>query len=559
MGMMNSVTDCYRRMEGYIGPERKNVRLCILLSLGATILLYTVPYMGGVLLDRIVDPDISVDLSWALDVCTLILLMVTLWYVAAMHSKSIMVKIALKTSRKMREDMNQKMLRVPVSYMDQMPSGDLSSRFTSDLPMVSALISTDFVGFIVYLTVIAAILVMMFITSPILALVYVLMIPVMLYSSRRLTMESEEDFTLQKEKVADLNSRMSDIIRTHDSIRMENLEEEVLEGFNSSNRDFTKAFISSQIRSGMISPVISIAVNLGYFMTVVVGAVLMVNGMLQVGMFLAFMIYVRNVNSPLLLSSTAHNKMRDEIISLTRVLEVIEAPEEEVGDRQDVEISKGEIIIEDLSFSYIAGKEVLHSVSLNIEPGQITAIVGPTGSGKTTIANLLMGFYKPDSGCLRIDGHDVNTISRRSFSNNVAAVLQDPWVFEGTIRENIVYNREGLTDEQILEVARLTGLDDYVRRLPAGYDTIIGSERKRIPLPQKRMLALTRAFIGNPKIFILDEAVAGLDPITGQRVIQGLKDKVQDCTVIIISHNQALIDQADHIVRLKGGRVVSDT
>jgi len=557
MGMIETAWKTNEKVEAYLGDDKKVLRRCIILSLIATIVLYVIPYIGGSYLDNLISSTGPINLSDALDVSTLILLMIAIWYMTAMESKSRMTKIALKVSRRMREDMNRKMMKVPVSYLDEMSSGDLSSRFTIDLQQVAELVSEDIVGFMVHITMIIAILMMMAITSPILAVLYFMLIPVILLASKHLTKQSENDFAVQKKKVSELNSGMSDIVRSHDSIRMENLEDEVLDRFRESNRDFTQAFVSSQVNSGMIAPIASVVSNSGYFMTVVVGAILMYNGLLQVGMFLTFMIYVRVVNGPLMMSAKTYNKMRDESISLSRVMEVIESPEESFAVSEDARITKGEIRVENVSFSYEEGQEILHDVSFVLEPGTITAVVGPTASGKTTIANLMMGFYKPDSGSIKIDGHDVSSIPRQAFGDTVGIVLQDPWVFEGTIRENIMYNRD-ISEEYMLEISRITGLDDFVRNLANGYDTVIGSNRGRLPLAQRRMVALARALAGNPKIMILDEAVAGLDPITGQRIIRRLTEQVADCTVMVISHNQALIDQADRIIRLENGHIVSD-
>ncbi len=222
---------------------------------------------------------------------------------------------------------------------------------------------------------------------------------------------------------------------------------------------------------------------------------------------------------------------------------------------EDVPVS-GSVRFENVSFSYHEGKEILHDVTFEARPGEVTALVGRTGSGKTTVANLLMGFYRPDSGSITIGGVDIRDIPRKSYSTNIAAVLQDPWVFDGTIRENIVYNRKDISEERLAWVAKITGLDDYVSRLPNGYDTVIGNDIKRLPLAQRRMLAMCRAFIGGPKILILDEAVAGLDPISGSSVIEDIFKIIEGRTVIIITHNQALMDQADRVVRLDKGCVV---
>jgi len=305
--------------------------------------------------------------------------------------------------------------------------------------------------------------------------------------------------------------------------------------------------------------VVSIMASIGYLVTVIAGVLLIYGGSMPVGMFLSFLIYVRLVNSPLLMTVTVFDGMREEIISLERILDVLEEPDEEVPSEDDgFVIGEGRVSFRDVSFSYAEGREIIHSVSFDIEPGKITALVGPTASGKTTLANLMMGFYSDYTGSIEIDGREIRTIPRKDLSHRLVAVLQNPWTFEGTIRENVLYNMEGVSEETFLDVCRLTGLDDYVGRLTDGYETRIGNEMNRLPLAQRRMLAISRAIISDPKILILDEAVAGLDPITGQTIFDRLKDRVDGRTVLIISHNLALIDQADTVIRIDEGRIVNE-
>jgi ATP-binding cassette subfamily B protein len=560
MGVIAYGRNALSRLEEYIGADKVSMRKCAVLSLTATFFLYIIPYICGQVLDWMIsstEGEGQIDLGTILDVCTLVFLLVVVWYVMTSHSKQIMSKISLATTKRMRVEMHSKIMRVPISYIDEMPAGDLSSRFTSDLTAVSKLISTDYTGFVVHITMVIAVLVLMMFTSPILGLIYLIMLPLTITIGRWLTDESEEDFAKQKEAVSELNSQMSDLITAQKTIKIENLDESVLAKFGQSNDEFTKAFIRSQTRSGMISPLASIMSNSGYLIAVVLGAVLLYNNTIQVGMFLTFMIYVRMVNSPLMMTVTIFDEIRSEMISLERILDILQVEDEEVPDPDDrFEIPDGRATFKDVSFSYVKGKEVLHSVSFEIRPGEITAMVGPTASGKTTVANLLMGFYKADSGTVEIDGQDVRSLPRDVLGRSVCAVMQNPWIFDGTIRENVIYNRTDLSDEDFYDVCRITGLDDYVRRLPDGYETMVGDDMKNVPLAQRRMISLSRAIIGNPKLLILDEAVAGLDPITGQAVFDRLKSRIDGRTVLIISHNEALISQADAIIDIEDGRVV---
>ena len=561
MGMLISVLGSLRRLEDYLGESKRTMRNCIILSFVVTVALYTIPYICGMLFDALIseNPPEWLDLNALIDLFTLAVLIVIMWYASTSVSKRKMTLIALGATRRMREEMNVKMMRLPISFIDRLSSGDLTARFTSDLPSVGELISTDYNKFIVHSTMVVSVILMMIVSSPILAAIYIALIPLVMIVVRHLTKISEQDFYDQKRKIADLNSRMSNIMTVQRTIKTENLEGEFMERFSESNKDFRESFIRTQSRAGMIQPMVSIATNSGYFITVIVGTILIFYHHLDAGMFMAFMIYVRMVNSPLLMTTTVFNTLRDRIMSLDRVMDVLNAEEDEnlLKDGEDMDI-KGRIAFDHVSFSYPNGNKALDDVSFEVVPGELTVLAGPTGSGKTTAANLLFEFYRPDSGTIRIDGKDYLDISRKARSDSMSAVLQYPWVFDGSIRDNIIYNRKDVDEDTFKRVCTTTGLDEYVARLPNGYDTVIGDDLRRLPLAQTRMLAMSRAFIGDPRVLILDEAIAGVDSVIGRNIIEVLRRNLKDRTVVIISHNKALIESADHVIYLNDGRVVKE-
>ena len=561
MGMLISVIGSLRRLEDYLGESKAMMRNCIILSFVATVALYTTPYICGMLFDALIseNPPEWLDLNALIDVLTVTVLIVIMWYAATSVSKRKMTLIALAATKRIREEMNVKVMRLPISFIDETSSGDLTARFTSDLPAVGELISNDYNKFIVHSTMVVSVIIMMIASSPILAVVYIALIPLVMLVVRRLTKISEQDFYDQKRKIADLNSRMSNLMTVQRTIKTENLEGEFMERFSETNKDFRESFIRTQTRAGMIQPMVSLATNSGYFITVIVGAILIFYHHLDAGMFMAFMIYVRMVNSPLLMTTTVFNSLRDRLMSLDRVMDVLHAEEDEnlQKDGEDMEI-KGAITFDHVSFSYPNGNKVLKDISFEIRPGEMTVLAGPTGSGKTTVANLLLEFYTPESGTIRIDGVDYLDISKKSRSDAIAAVLQYPWVFDGSIRENIVYNREDIDEDTFKRVCSMTGLDEYVARLPKGYDIVIGDDLRPLPLAQTRMLAMSRAFMGEPRVLLLDEAIAGVDSVIGRNIIEGLRKNIKDHTIIIISHNRALMDSADHVIYLEDGMVVKE-
>ncbi len=562
--MISAFSKSFSNLMSYIGnpDDRRTVVYCTVMSIVATGLFYTIPYLCGHLLNRLVkmySGDYDYDYVFVVSLCALLVLIVVFWYVATSECRKRMAVLALDTTKRMRVGLHDKMLKVPPSYIESVSPGDLTARFTNDLPAVSRLISKDSTGFVVYSTMVVAILFMMMVTSPYLGILYIILLPITLSVGYYMTRASEKDMGEQRERISELNSMMSDIITSHRIVKNEMAGDVVLEEFAASDREFTKAYVSTKMRSAFIGPLTAMVTNIGYLLTVIIGSVLIINGMLQIGMFMSFMIYVRLVSAPLSSSAEVYNRIRDEAISLDRVLEVLEAPEEEViEDSSEPFDLKGDIVFEDVDFSY-GDKKALDSLSFTVKAGEITALVGPTGSGKTTAASLIIGYHTADSGRVTVDGRDVSLMSRKDISRHMAAVLQKPWLFDGTIRENIVYTNTGAKEEDMLRYSKLTGLDDFVRTLPEGYDTKIGTDLNMLPLAQCRMVALTRAFLYNPEIMVLDEAVAGIDPVSGQSILDGLRSEFRGRTVILITHNPALIRQADRVVRIEDGRCTGCT
>ena len=547
-------------LENYSQTHMRNFRLLAFVSLLSMILVSVVPYIAGTFVSRLVNMEEEegiVDVEFIINTATLVVLIITFWYITIAIVQRETSKMGLLVTRKMREDLNDKLMRMSIRQIDEIRSGVMPVKVSVDMPAISNLISRDFVAFFTGSVMIIMIVVAMIVVSPALALVYVVTIPLTLLASRTLTTLSEKDFVERKQAVDAMGAGMSDLIANHRTIKTNNLEDLLISRFEVYNRRFREASVSSEARSGLIAPMSTVAVNLGYVLTVVIGAAMTYQESLDIGMFLAFMVYVRLVNKPLTESAVSYDTIKSETVSLKRVLNILNSPEEEEGDVEEGFEAVGKVEFEDVHFSYEGSDEVLHGVSFSVEPGKVAVITGPTGSGKTTVLNLLLRFYLPDSGSIRIDGRDVRCISRKDLGKAMAAVFQDPWVFDGTIRENIVYNRDWVTQGDLDRAMEITGFAGYVKSLPDGIDTKIGNDIRVLPLAQRRMLAMTRAILGNPKILVLDEAFSGLDPLTETAVFDGLKRMMSGRTVIIVSHERNLVENADQVVRMESGRVVS--
>ena len=548
--------EAFDLLEGYAEKPARKMRVYAALSLLSVVLLSSVPYIAGTFINGLVkvsSDQNDIDLAFVMDTGAVVVLIITFWYVTTSSIQKEMVLQSLALTRKIREDLGDKFMTVSIGDVEAIRSGEMSAKLSGDLPAVGNLLSKDFVSGNVM---IVMILVAMVFVSPALALVYIVTIPSTLIAARILTRMSERDFLTRKETMDAISSGMGDIIANHRTIKINNLEDVMMDRFEESNRQFVRATVQSESRSGLMVPLASVASNFGYVATVLAGAVMMFDMTLDLGMFLAFMVYVRLVNKPLAQSASAYDNIKSETMSLKRMLSILNMPDEEEKDLEDGPDLRGSVEFEDVRFSYSPGKEALRGVSFTVEEGEVAVIAGPTGSGKTTLLNLLMRFYVPDSGTVRIGGRDVSGISRRDLSRTVAAVLQDPWVFDGTIRENIVYNRKWVTQEDLDAALAITGFEGYVNSLPDGLETRVGDDVRILPLAQRRMLAMARAVLGDPKILVLDEAFSGLDPLTESAVFEGLRRIMAGRTVLIVSHERVMADCADKVIRLESGRTV---
>ena len=541
----------------YPKVSSSKMRIYAVLALISLLMVSTIPFVAGNFVSSIVvmEEKGEIDPDFVAITGTAIVFVITIWYVTTTHANRELKILALKMTRSLRDDLDDKLMRMSVGSLDKMRSGDAAAKIATDLPAVFDLLSRDFVAFFTGNVMIALILIIMLFVSVPLALVYFITIPITLYAAWRITNRSKEDLRRKKESVDVMGSAMSDIIANHSTIKANNLEAQVMRSFEEYDREFVRSTVGAETRAGLISPLVNIAVHMDYVAAVVAGALMMYNGSLDIGMFLAFMVYVRLIDKPLAASVASYYLIESETMSLKRIFSVLNAPEPEWEEPEDGFEPQGRLEFRDVCFAY-ENVEVLHSVSFTVEPGTVAVITGPTGSGKSTLMNLLLRFFPLKSGSVRIDGRDVNEISRKDLSRTVAAVLQDPWVFDGTIRDNIVYNRDWATQEDLDRAIRISGFDAYISGLQDGLDTPVGNDIHVMPLAARRMLAMSRAILGDPKILILDEAFSGLDPLTGSAVYDGLMRIMKGRTVLIVSHEKNLIDSADQVIRMESGRIV---
>ena len=560
MGMFRFISSSMGRLRNYIGDERKSLRNYLIIMLISTILLTFVPIIVGIYIDRVIGEWTvgNPDVSYILDMALIIILVITIWYASNTHASKGLVKLGMAVTRRMRSEINRKVQKLPMSYVDSHPAGRMTALLTNDISFVYNLLSTDLIGALAYISTSAIIVVLMIITNIWMGIFFAALVPASVLVAQWVGKRAGHHFVREKKTVATLNGQVLDTLSNHRLAKTFLLEDTLLEKYDRVNEAHRVSFTWSRLFSGLIEPSVTVISNIGYVAAAAMGALLMMNGMLSQGLFVAFIFYVRAVSKPMVSSSASINNIHTEMVSLNRILDFLEEKEIEDEGSKDpflIDNVKGEICFEDVTFSYDGERDVLHDVSFKVECGSVVALIGPTGSGKSTIANLLLKFYEPKSGRITLDDRDIASIRTEDLMGAYGTILQLPWMFSGTFRENICFG-DDIPEDRMVEAARTTGLDNFVRKLPNGYDALIGEGGHTLSQMEMKLLCMTRVLLSDPKVLVLDEATSGLDPSTEMHIIRSLRQVMAGRTVIMTTHNMRLASKADKIIVMDSGRVL---
>jgi len=458
----------------------------------------------------------------------------------------------------LRTEVEDKLDRLPLSYVDRHARGDLLSRVTNDIDNIAQGLQQTLSQMLTSLLTLFGVLVMMIYISPVLALVAVITIPVSLLMVKVVASRSKKKFVAQWGHTGDLNALVEEAITGHAIVKAFGRAPEVEERFRVDNEKLFEASFGAQFMSGMIQPLMFLLGNLNFVVIAVVGGLRVASGQMSIGDVQAFIQYSRQFAMPLTQVASMFNVFQSSIASAERVFDLLDAPEQSADDEATPLTGpvQGRVEFEDVSFSYDPDRPLITDLSLVAEPGQTIAIVGPTGAGKTTLVNLLMRFYEIDSGHITVDGRDIATMRRRDLRSMMGMVLQDTWLFGGTIRENIAYGNPDATEEQLQQAARATHVDRFVRTLPDGYDTILDDEGTSVSAGEKQLLTIARAFLADPAILILDEATSSVDTRTEVLIQRAMAALRSDRTSFVIAHRLSTIRDADTILVMNHGRIV---
>ena len=491
----------------------------------------------------------------------ILLILVCLYIVSALFSfiqGYIMSGISQKISYEMRNQISEKINRMPMKYFDTKTHGEILSRITNDVDTLGMSLNQSLTQLITSVTTMVGVLIMMLSISWIMTLAALVIIPLSMFAVRKVVGKSQKYFKKQQRFLGHVNGLVEENYGGHQIVRVFNKEEEVTEEFNKLNDELYDSAWRSQFLSGMMQPLMAFIGNLGYVMVSILGGWLAIRKTIEVGDIQSFIQYVRNFTQPINQLAQVANQLQSTAAAAERVFEFLDEEEEDqiVINPADANDIKGNIEFEHVNFGYKENKTIIHDFSVNVKKGQKIAIVGPTGAGKTTIVKLLMRFYDVNSGSIKIDGHDIRNFNRSELREAFGMVLQDTWLFNGTIKENIRYGKLDATDEEVVEAAKSANVHHFIKTLNDGYDMVLDEEASNVSQGQKQLLTIARAILADPKILILDEATSSVDTRTELLIQKAMDNLMEGRTSFIIAHRLSTIKDADMILVMNEGDIV---
>ncbi|WP_095533688.1 ABC transporter ATP-binding protein [Mycobacterium aquaticum] len=468
----------------------------------------------------------------------------------------LLVVVVQRTMAALRADVEHKIHRLPLSYFDSRQRGEVLSRVTNDIDNISSSVSMTINQLMSAVLTVIAVLVMMLTISPLLTALTVITVPLSLWVTRWIARRSQRLFVAQWRNTGRLNAHIEETYSGFTIVKTFGHQAAARQRFAELNGEVFQSSFAAQFFSGLISPATMFIGNLSYVAVAVVGGLQVATGQITLGSIQAFVQYVRQFNQPLTQIAGMYNTMQSGVASAERVFELLDTPEETPDPPRRLDIRRGRVEFDHVTFSYRPGTPVIEDLSLTAEPGSTVAIVGPTGAGKTTLVNLLMRFYDVDSGRISIDGVDISTVSRQSLRSSIGMVLQDTWLFGGTIYDNIAYGRPDAGEEDVIAAAQAAHVDRFVNTLPDGYATRVSDDGGSISAGEKQLITIARAFLARPALLVLDEATSSVDTRTELLIQHAMNVLRRDRTSFIIAHRLSTIRDADLILVMDAGRIV---
>ncbi|WP_234117216.1 ABC transporter ATP-binding protein [Clostridium hydrogenum] len=500
----------------------------------------------------------KIDFDYVGRIC---LILLALYVASALFSyiqQYIMASVAQKTVYDIRKDVDDKLSRLPLKFYDSKTHGEILSRVTNDVDNIANTLQQSLTQLITSIVTIVGIVVMMLTISPILTLITILTLPLYIIVTTVIAKRSQKFFAGQQKELGELNGHVEEMYTGHKIVKAFGHEKDAIDKFNNINGKLYTAGWKAQFMSGIIMPLMRFVSNLGYVIVCVAGGYFFIHGKINVGDIQAFIQYSNQFTQPIVQTANIANIIQSTVASAERVFELLDEVEEipDAEDSKVIEAPKGEVKFEHVDFSYKEDEPLIKDMNIDVKQGHTIAIVGPTGAGKTTLVNLLMRFYEINAGKITIDDVDVRDIKRSGLRNMFGMVLQDTWLFNGTIMENIAYGKEGATEEDVMKAARAAHAHHFIKTLPDGYNTVLNEEASNISQGQKQLLTIARAMLANPSIMILDEATSSVDSRTEVYIQRAMNDMMKNRTSFVIAHRLSTIRDAELILVMNHGSII---
>jgi len=556
-----------RRLLGYFLPQKFLLMIVLVTAIIGTVFnivgpkilgLATTKLFEGLLLKFRGVPGASVDFNY---IAHVLLILLGLYIVSSIFiyiQQYVMAGVAQRTMYRLRREVDEKISRLPLKYFDSRTHGEIMSRAVNDMDNLSTTLQQSITQLITSAVTLLGVIVLMLTISPLLSLIVVLTLPLSLFVTVGIAKRSQNYFRRQQRALGELNGHVEEMYTGHKIVKAFGREGQSVAEFTERNEQLYNAGWRAQFVSGIIMPLMRFIGNIGYVFVAVVGGIMVTRGAIAIGDVQAFIQYAQQFTQPIIQLANFANVIQSAMASAERIFELLDEQEEvpEAADAKVIEHPEGEVKFEHVKFGYSPDNILMEDMNIDVQPGQMIAIVGPTGAGKTTLVNLLMRFYDVNSGRILVDGVDIREIKRGALRRTFGMVLQDTWLFNGTIHDNIAYGREGATEEEIIRAAKAANANHFIRTLPGGYNTVLNEDATNISQGQKQLLTIARAFLADPEILILDEATSSVDTRTEMQIQKAMAELMKGRTSFVIAHRLSTIRDAELILVMNHGTIV---
>jgi len=559
-------TSSFARLWSYLKVYKFAVAFAIFLKILSVVMSVVEPFVLGLAITELTNnlldmakgvAGAQINVSYVGWVMVLYFVRAIIYEIGSYYSNYFMTNAVQATIRDLRDELSHKINCIPVSYFDKHQFGDLLGRFTSDVEAVSNALQQSFLQVINAVFTLILVNVMVLVLNLQLGIIVVVSIPITYLSARFIVKKSQPYFKQQADALGAMNGFVQENLTGFNILKLYVREESSQEDFRQITQNLQKVGFKASFISGLMMPVLNVISDLTYLLLALLGGLQVIAGRLTVGNMQAFVQYVWQINQPIQNLTQLAGQLQSAKSSLDRIFQVLDEADE-VNDKTenlDQDLT-GQVSFKDVDFQYVVDKPLIRNFNLEVKPGEMVAIVGPTGAGKTTLINLLMRFYDVTRGAITVDGHDIRHLSRQDYRKQFGMVLQDAWLYEGTIKENLRFGNLQATDEEIVEAAKAANVDHFIRTLPGGYNMEMNQESSNISLGQKQLLTIARALLANPKILILDEATSSVDTRLELLIQKAMKTLMQGRTSFVIAHRLSTIQEADKILVLKDGQII---